>query len=158
MKPTHLFFSGNTISELSQKNELSLFNWYLEREVSLSPLRSHFMLVAIPIRTVVLISSLSLLWGSGSPLAPLFKNNDELVYLVHNSTLSSAAEGKNFPSFFQVCILYSCRYFSIVLAIIVIVKGILSRMSYMIESETGQVRDLFSLSVFKSFVFLNFQI
>lgn len=83
-----LFFGGKTnkkkltVSKLPQKDEeLSSFNWYLEKQISLSPFTSYFTLIAVPIRIVVLISSLSPVWCSGSPLALLFRNNTELVFL-----------------------------------------------------------------------------
>lgn len=84
---------------------------------------------------------------------------------MYNSTLPSttstspcAAEDKTLPSSPQASILYLCRLFSIALAISVTFKENLSKMSYMIESGTGQVRNLFSLPVFKSVIFLNFHI
>ena len=47
----------------------------------------------------------------------------------------SAAEGKNLPSFPQAFFLYLCRLFSILLAIIVVFKGILSKISFSLSWE-----------------------
>lgn len=82
---------GKTVSKLSQKNEeLSSFNWYFENEISLSPLTSHFMLMAIPIGIVVLISSLSPLWCCGSPLLHSLEIMMSFsLSSTHNATLPS---------------------------------------------------------------------
>lgn len=72
---------------VSQKGkELSLSNCYFEKQISLSSLTSHFMFIAVPIGTVVLMSSLSPLWCSGSPLALLFRNNSELVSVFYTTS------------------------------------------------------------------------